>query len=271
MSRIARNVSNLMRISLNNRLIQTTGKSLPQIRSISSVVTNGSIGRRHHTIDNKEVTVVSKRFAANSPKVAEELTQFLKSEIELEMKSQKKSLPSIPDWNIKNDGSNVVFTKTFGSEEITVRTNVNHSVDTKDFNEEENEEIAAEMVCRPDFAVEIKKGNTILGINCAFIEPEEMDEEQAANPDMKASDKQSLEDEFQINEISVFEGEFKENTYAVSGEVMDGSMYDLLMDLMDERGIDQSFVRNLIEYTTVYEHKEYVGLLEKLKVFFSQN
>lgn len=269
MSRIAKSVSNLMRMSLNNRLyvncLQTGGKSL---RGMSTVVTNG-FNTRQLKPNVCQTTVMSKRFAANSPQVDEELTQFLTEEIELEKKTQKKSLPSLPDWKITNDGSNVVFERKFGAEQITVRTNVNHSVDQK-IGEEVSEEITAEMVCRPEFAVEIKKGNLTLGINCAFVDAEDIEDEHSANPEMKEEDRQAVEDEFQINEFSLYEGEFKENSYAVSGDVMDGSMYDLMMDLLHERGVDQQFARSLIEYTTVYEHSQYVGLLVKLKDFFSK-
>jgi len=260
-----------MRITLNNRLfaksIQTTGKSLNQMRGISSVVTN-RYNTRHWMADNTRTTLVSKRFAANSPQVDTELTEFLKNEIELEKKSQNQPLPAIPDWKITNDGSNVIFKKTFGNEEITVKANINHSVDAHNYGEDENEDVSPQMISRPEFAVEIKKGNQILGINCAFVDPEEMDDEPTA-PDMKAEEKPA-EDEFQINELSIYEEEFKDSSYVVSGEVMDGSMYDLLMDLLQERGIDQSFARSLIEYSTVYDHSQYVGLLETLKNFLAK-
>ena len=271
MSRIAKSVTHLMKMSLNNRIfvnsVQTTGKSLNQMRGLSTVVTN-NFNSRH--LKTNETTVMSKRFAANSPQVDEEMTQFLTSEIELEKKQQKKSLPTIPGWKITNEGSNVVFEKSFGSEQITVRTNINHSVDQKNLGEDVTEDVATEMVCRPEFAVEIKKNNLTLGINCAFVDTEDIADEQSANPEMSTEDKQALEDEFQINEFSLFEGEFKESSYAVSGDVMDGSMYDLMMDLLHERGVDQQFARSLIEYTTVYEHSQYVGLLVKLKDFFSK-
>jgi len=260
-----------MKMSLSNRLfansVQTTGKSLNHMRGMATVVTN-SFNSRH--LKTNETTVMSKRFAANSPQVDEELTQFLTSEIELEKKSQNKSLPAIPGWSVSHDGSNVVFEKKFGDEKVVVRTNINHSVDQKNFGEEVNEEVATEMVCRPEFSVEITKNNLTLGINCAFVDTEDVEDEQSANPEMTTEDKQALEDEFQINEFSLFEGEFKENSYAVSGDVMDGSMYDLMMDLLHERGVNQEFARSLIQYTTVYEHTQYVGLLVKLKDFFSK-
>ena len=272
MSRIAKSVSQLMRMSVNQRLlsnsVQTTGKSLNQMRSISSVV----ISSKKLNSADRQTSVVSKRFAANSPQVDQELVQFLGQEIELEKKSQTKSLPSLKDWTVSTDGSNVVFEKKFGSEQITVKTNINHAVDQKSYGSEEQmpEDGSAEMVCRPEFAVEIKKGNVTLGINCAFVDPEDIEDETTANPDLKPEEKQALEDEFQINEFSLFDGEFKENSYAVSGDVMDGSMYDLMMDLLFERGVDQEFARSLVQYTTVYEHSLYVSLLTKLKDFLAQ-
>lgn len=241
------------------------------MRGIASVVTNG-FNSKNLDSTGRQPDVVSKRFAANSPQVDQELVQFLAQEIELEKKSQKKTLPSLKGWTVTTDGSNVVLVKKFGSEEITVKANINHAVDQKSYASEQEvpEEGSGEMVCRPEFAVEIKKGSLTLGINCAFVDPEDIEDESSANPEMKPEERQALEDEFQINEFSLYEGEFKENSYAVSGDVMDGSMYDLMMDLLFERGIDQEFARSLVEYTTVYEHSQYVGLLAKLKDFLVQ-
>lgn len=43
------------------------------------------------------------------------------------------------------------------------------------------------------------------------------------------------------------------------------TLYDMLMDMLDERGIDDTFVNNMVDFATSYEHKQYVEFLEKLK------
>lgn len=46
-----------------------------------------------------------------------------------------------------------------------------------------------------------------------------------------------------------------------SGEIMDGEMYEKLMDMLDERKIDNDFVNELIEFSIGYEYGEYIKLL----------
>lgn len=198
----------------------------------------------------------SQRFLSNAPsnKREQELTEFLASEIQLEKESQKSQLPKMSGWSVTHCGSDVTFTRKHNNEEITIKANVCYSVDA--VNPESDN---GQMVCKPDFAIEIKNGESILGLNCSFIQEEENVEEN-----------QNLEDDFQINEISIYEGEFQKSNYAISGDVIDGNLYDLLMSILEDRGIDQGFGKNLIEYCTVYEHDQYVKLLKDLNKFFSK-
>ncbi len=39
------------------------------------------------------------------------------------------------------------------------------------------------------------------------------------------------------------------------------------MNVLEERGIGEEFANQLAEFSTFYEHKQYVDLLEKLKNF----
>jgi len=199
----------------------------------------------------------SLRFASNaaSSKRENELTDFLVSEIELEKGSQKQALPKLDGWTVSHDGSDLTLTKNYNNEEITIKANICYSVDAVNPDSENGQ-----MVCKPDFAIEIKKGKSILGLNCSFIQDEDIEEEQQL---------EKADDDFQINEISIYEGEFQKNNYAISGDVIDGNLYDMLMNVLEDRGIDQQFAKNLIEYSTVYEHGQYVSLLENLKKFFS--
>jgi len=288
---LTRNVHRLTRLVANKCL--TTAPPLITSRGISrAAMTAVGHPSRHHVLRVVGPAMTSKRFAANSPQIDDELTQFLKSEIELEKGSQPaRPLPAVKGWSVATEGSSITFSRKYGSEEVTVRTNINHSVQTSDFGADEDasagggadgarvDQISAHMVCRPDFAVEIKKGDKTLGINCSFVDLEDMDDSMAGDDQSQggqgsgaaaAGDEQPLEDEFQINELSVFEGEFKENSYLVSGDVMDGSMYDLMMDLMHERGVNQEFARALIDYTTAYDHQQYVSLLEQLRDFVAK-
>ena len=44
-------------------------------------------------------------------------------------------------------------------------------------------------------------------------------------------------------------------------------MYELLMDLLDDRGIDEQFADKMVQFATEYEHEQYVSFLGKLKAF----
>lgn len=73
----------------------------------------------------------------------------------------------------------------------------------------------------------------------------------------------------EISEVTVLknENDWEENVYSVEGPVLDGIVYDHLLQTLDERGIDGSFVYSLTEFSTNYEHKKYVDFLENLQQF----
>lgn len=79
------------------------------------------------------------------------------------------------------------------------------------------------------------------------------------------------EDLFQIVEFSMHTGEeLQDSDYSVSGDIMDGHLYDLLMNLLEERGVTNEFAEQLIDLSTSYEHGLYINLLEKLRDFVSK-
>jgi len=202
------------------------------------------------------------------------LVDFLKDEIEAEKKLGKQQLagaqqPGIPGFKVEADQREVKLTKQHGSEKVTVTFDVNHTVDSDAASEtepgkaaEQAQEPPAAMVSKPNFTVEVEKGGQKLVFECAFIEPDYA--EEAANPE-------EYEDLFNIEEIYMYSGEFNEKNkiYAVSGGIIDGTLYDYLMTYLEERGVDNDFAQNLSRYATFYEHGQYVSLLQKLRDFVS--
>lgn len=65
----------------------------------------------------------------------------------------------------------------------------------------------------------------------------------------------------------MYEGEWTEKNYAVAGDILDGQLYDLFMNMLDERGITQGFADNLSEYCSAYEHSNYIKMLEDVQKF----
>lgn len=66
----------------------------------------------------------------------------------------------------------------------------------------------------------------------------------------------------------IYKGEHKESVYAASGEMLDGYFYDLLMNLLVEKEVDQEFAGQLCELATNYEQSLFVKLLKETKQFF---
>ena len=77
-----------------------------------------------------------------------------------------------------------------------------------------------------------------------------------------------LDDLFGIDEVTMFEGEnWDEKKYAVAGDILDGYLYDLFMNMLDERGINKEFVDKMSAYCSAYEHSLYISMLEDLQKF----
>ncbi|XP_065289776.1 complement component 1 Q subcomponent-binding protein, mitochondrial [Dermacentor albipictus] len=223
-------------------------------------------------------TLACRRFARSSPvrpavcnysqastKGDQELADFLVEEIEAEKKARKSTqIPKIEGFDVKTEGSEVTLTRSFNKETITVRLNVNHSVDAEDAADEftarqDNAPEPGEMKSKPNFTVEIERGGKKLYFSCTFNE--------GAEPEGQSD---NYADSFGVAEFAIYEGEWTDEVYTVSGDIMDGYLYDLLMNMLEERGISSEFGYNLVNFCTIYEHSLYIGLLEKLKDFVSK-
>jgi len=274
-----------------SRLIPTLLREANKLRVSSSVLNSkhvlGSSQRFHSTRtfgrpktlcwQNQRFTTKIHRelLVANSVKVCstaavhtagdKELQDFLTEEIAAETKAQKfPKLPNVDNFEVQNDGSDVKLTRKFNEETITVKLNVNHSVDTElpgaDVNVNKDKAEVGEMKSKPDFTVDISKGGKVLSFKCTFVH-QDQEEPEGDEP---------FDDLFNIDEVAMHDGEWKDTTYAVSGEIMDGYLYDLLMNYLEDRGISNEFAEKLSDYSTAYEHKLYIGMLENLKSFFGK-
>ncbi|VVD01123.1 complement component 1 Q subcomponent-binding protein, mitochondrial [Leptidea sinapis] len=188
-----------------------------------------------------------------------ELVEFLTEEIVAERKAQKmKALPAEVDgFKVKGDGAEVLLTKELKDEIVKITFNVNHTVDSEDFGEDaqpEKQEFA-EMRSKPQFEVDLVRGDTTLGFTCSFLQ-----EPPSTNAD-------EYNDIFGIDEITLYQGEWSEKVYAVAGDVLDGYLYDLLMNVLEEKGVSNEFVQKLSDFSTAYEHSAYINLLEGISKF----
>jgi len=190
-----------------------------------------------------------------------ELVEFLQEEIQAEKKALvSTATPShLDDFAVSATKAEIKLTKSFHDEDITISLNVNHTVDSEA--EQAPAELSGdqpdtgELKCRPSFEIDIKIGGQILSFTCSFTGPVEGGEQ---------------EDVFGINEVTIYEGEWGEEVYCVSGDILDGMMYDLLMNMLEERGITNEFVEQLSSLCSNYEHSQYVNLLQKMQDFIKR-
>merc|ERR1719273_1934603 len=186
----------------------------------------------------------------------QDLGNFLVEEMATEKKNQR-SLPKLEGWKVKTDGSEISLTKDIaGGEQVLITLNVNHTVDSAQ--PDDGSEEAPEMLSRPNFEVDlIKPGGKTLSFTCSYVFPE-------ANAE--AEQEEGLDDLFAIDEVTMFEGDnHGDSCYAVAGDILDGYLYDLLMTMLGERGVDNNFAERLSEWCSTYEHSRYISLLEDME------
>jgi complement component 1 Q subcomponent-binding protein len=188
--------------------------------------------------------------------VEKELKQFLDNEIKTEEQtSDKTHLPKIFEgFKVCADGAEVELVKETSNETIAIKFNINHSV-----SEEESEGVdKVALRSKPDFEIDITRGDVILGFNCSF----------ANNFDNTEELEESNEDIFHIDEVTIYESKYSDNKYALAGDTLDADLYDLMMTFLSEKGISNTFVENLSDFSTQYEQKVYIKFLNDLKQFF---
>ena len=244
-----------------NRLVLGSLRSLSKSNLVKQVV-SGSKFNAVSVTRSFSCSMQLFKPAASSSNVFKELTSFLNQEIQLEKEARKhKDLPKVAGFETKTDGPNVTLTKQHNGEEISVTFNVNgalnNTYDQALDAEKPEGQTEPEMKARPMFTIDIKKSGQVLSFSCEFL-PEEEPAAEGATP---------AAEDFQINEFAIHSGDWNENVYTADCTVLDGQLYDILLNLLDERGIGEKFANELAEFTTAYEHSQYIGLLEKLKNF----
>ncbi|XP_023331539.1 complement component 1 Q subcomponent-binding protein, mitochondrial [Eurytemora carolleeae] len=184
-----------------------------------------------------------------------EIVKFLAEEIASEKQNQKP-LTKLEGWEVKIEGAEVTLTKSAQGEKIIVSLNVNHTVDSAEPDDGTGE--APEMMSRPNFEVDIVKSNgKTLSFTCTYVHPEEM-----------AQEGEGPEDLFAIEEVTMYEGDkISDKNYAVAGDILDGYLYDLFMQMLEERGVNSEFADNLSEWCSAHEHSQYINLLQEIEKF----
>lgn len=240
------------------------------VRRLPALKQNALLNTTQFTRQNL-LPISQKRFAHTQGD--EELSQFVSKEI-LSEKQAQQTLPALQNWKIEQEGANVTLSRDFEDEQIVIRFNVNNSMQDE-LEDAEGVPAATEaatkdssaLTCRPAFEIEVKRKDATLAFNCSMTDA-------VLQPQPAAGGENSSEfvDLFDIDEFTIYSGsgDMPDDAYVLSGDVMDGEMYEHLMNLLDDRGIGPEFTMQLCQYATVYEHSQYVQLLEKLKTILTK-
>ncbi|CAF2391513.1 unnamed protein product [Rotaria sp. Silwood2] len=212
-----------------------------------------------------------------------DLDTFLQKEIQLEKSAQKhpSQLPIIPNFQVQTNGPEVTLTRDVGNEKVAVKFNVTNTVNASDSEQESDvnstgqeqqmNNSSSQLKSRPTFTVDINCAGQTLSFLCSYLPndyPDTREHHHATENEQKHTHNQEhIYEDFQIDEFTIHEGEWNETVYSSDCSVIDGELYDKLLNLLEEHGIGEEFANQLADFSTAYEHRQYIGLLEKLQQF----
>ncbi|CAF3380832.1 unnamed protein product [Rotaria sp. Silwood1] len=242
-----------------------------------------SIQRKSCHITQRYVPIRTFSSVQTNDNAYRDLDTFLQKEIQLEKSAQKhpSKLPIIPNFQVQTNGPEVTLSRDIGNEKIVVKFNVTNTVNASDSEQEsdlqstgQEQQItnsSSQLKSRPTFTVDINRGGQTLSFLCSYLPndyPDSREHNHATENDQKQNHNQeNIYEDFQIDEFTIHDGEWNETVYSSDCSVIDGELYDKLLNLLEEHGIGEEFANQLADFSTAYEHRQYIGLLEKLQQF----
>jgi hypothetical protein len=137
---------------------------------------------------------------------------------------------------------------------VTVKFNVTNSVNATESEHEagldaagqqqlgeEASQPSSQLKSRPTFTVDINRGGQTLSFLCSYLpqdHPGTPEQHQGGEAEQQQGENEQLED-FQIDEFAIHDGEWGENVYSADCAVIDGELYDKLLNLLEEHGIGE--------------------------------
>jgi len=218
-----------------------------------------------------------------------DLSTFLDKEIKLEKTAQKhpSKLPKIEGFEVQTNGPEVTLTRQTGTEKIVVKFNVTNTVNASESDHSDDADApshqqqggesvettqpSSQLKSRPTFTVDLNRGGQTLSFLCSYL-PDEYPETRhlqgsEGGPTGSENESEPVLEDFQIDEFAIHDGEWKETVYSADCSVIDGELYDKLLNVLEEQGIGEEFANQLMDFSTAHEHRQYIGLLEKLQQF----
>ena len=112
---------------------------------------------------------------------------------------------------------------------------------------EEPTQASTQLKSRPTFTVDINRGGQTLSFLCSYLPDDFADgQAQSQGEDKGQGENESSLDDFQIDEFAIHDGDWNEKVYSADCAVIDGELYDKLLNLLEEHGIGEGrcFHRN---------------------------
>jgi len=106
---------------------------------------------------------------------------------------------------------------------------------------------SSQLKSRPTFTVDINRGGQTLSFLCSYLPndyPDAREQYRGSDNEQKQDNNQEdvLED-FQIDEFTIHDGEWNETVYSSDCSVIDGELYDKLLNLLEEHGIGEGMFK----------------------------
>lgn len=130
---------------------------------------------------------------------------------------------------------------------VTNTVNANESEQESDLNptgkEQQESDSSSQLKSRPTFTVDINRGGQTLSFLCSYLPndyPDTQEQETGLGNEQKQdTNQENLLEDFQIDEFTIHDGEWNETVYSSDCSVIDGELYDKLLNLLEEHGIGE--------------------------------
>ena len=102
---------------------------------------------------------------------------------------------------------------------------------------------SSQLKSRPTFTVAITRGGQTLSFHCSYL-PNDYPVDTREQTTPGSDNQEDLFEDFQIDEFAIHEGEWNEKVYSSDCSVIDGELYDKLLNLLEEYGIGEGLFSN---------------------------
>jgi len=200
------------------------------------------------------------------------LSKFLTVEIAYEKENATHVRPEFSNFEVSDNGMQVTLSREYeaSKEMVIVEFDVNESTNIDEPGEidEESDEESTEIVSYPIFNVAIQKASgTILNFKCLYGQARadkylKEEDDSLAEP----NEEPVAPSQFYIDSVSVSKEDHM-SIYDAETTKLDPNLYNYLMAMLNERGINEQFSEKLLLLSSAIEQEQYVKLLNDLDAF----